>query len=47
MENHYKQNEKNDVKLKYKIILTRTRIFSRTINIRQNDKTILYVEFKL
>jgi len=34
LKNVYKQNEKNDVKLKYKIILTRTRMFWRTINIR-------------
>ena len=33
LKNVYKQNEKNDVKLKYKIILTRTRMFWRTINI--------------
>ena len=29
MKNDYKQNEKNDVKLNYKIISTRTRMFWR------------------
>jgi len=47
LKNVYKQNEKNDIKLKYKIILTRTRMFWRMINIRQNDKIILYIDFKL
>lgn len=41
LENDYKYNEKNDNKLKYKVILTRNKMFWVMINLRHNGKTIL------
>jgi len=40
----YKQNKKNDVKMKYEVILSRTRIFWRNIKIKKN-RTISLINF--